>query len=59
MFNVLLAADDQLDRPLGGLDRYEGSPIEAIRGAARRVFSNRVQLAITERIDLVLLSGDI
>jgi DNA repair exonuclease SbcCD nuclease subunit len=59
MFRFLHAADIHLDSPLLGLDRYEGAPVEAIRGATRRAFSNLVKLALRERVDFVLLAGDI
>lgn len=55
----LHAADVHLDSPLRGLERYEGAPVEEIRGATRRAFENLVALAIEEAIDFVLLAGDI
>ena len=54
----LHAADVHLDSPLRGLERYEGAPVEAIRGATRRAFENLVSLAIEEAVDFVLLAGD-
>ena len=59
MFKFLHAADIHLDSPLLGLDRYEGAPVDAIRGATRRAFSRLVQLAIHEQVDFVILAGDI
>lgn len=59
MFKFLHAADLHIDSPLRGLDRYEGAPVEAIRGATRRAFSNLIQLALDERVDFVVLAGDI
>jgi DNA repair exonuclease SbcCD nuclease subunit len=59
MFKFIHAADIHLDSPLLGLDRYEGAPVEAIRKATRRAFSKLVQLAIAERVDFVILAGDI
>ncbi len=59
MFKFIHAADIHLDSPLLGLDQYEGAPVETIRGATRRAFSNLVQLAIRERVDFVILAGDI
>jgi exonuclease SbcD len=53
------AADIHLDSPLRGLERYEGAPVEEIRGATRRAFENLIQLAIDEEVDLVLLAGDL
>ncbi len=42
-----------------GLQEYEGAPVTALRGATRRAYDALVQLAIAERVDLVLLAGDI
>lgn len=55
----LHAADVHLDSPLRGLERYEGAPVEEIRGATRRAFENLVALAIDEAVDFVLLAGDL
>lgn len=40
------AADIHLDSPLRGLERYDGAPVEAMRGATRRAFENLVDLAL-------------
>jgi predicted phosphodiesterase len=53
------AADVHLDSPLSGLERYEGAPVEEIRGATRRAFENLVDLALEEEAAFVLLAGDI
>ena len=53
------AADVHLDSPLRGLERYEGAPVEEIRGATRRAFDNLVRLAIDEAVDCVLIAGDL
>jgi len=53
------AADIHLDSPLCGLERYEGAPVEEIRGATRRAFENLIQLAIDEEVAFVLLAGDL
>ncbi|MCP5115170.1 MAG: DNA repair exonuclease, partial [bacterium] len=53
------AADIHLDSPLEGLERYEGAPVEEIRGATRRAFENMVRLAIAEPVDFVLIAGDL
>ncbi|MEA3291907.1 MAG: DNA repair exonuclease [Pseudomonadota bacterium] len=53
------AADIHLDSPLRGLERYEGAPVEEIRGATRRAFDNLVELAIDEEVEFVLLAGDL
>lgn len=59
MFTFLHAADIHLDSPLRGLERYEGAPVEAIRGATRRAFENLVTLALEERVAFVVLVGDL
>jgi DNA repair exonuclease SbcCD nuclease subunit len=55
----LHAADLHLDSPLRGLERYEGAPIDEIRGASRRALENLVDLAIEEDVAFVLLAGDL
>lgn len=52
-------ADIHLDSPLRGLQRYEGAPVDEIRGAVRRALSNLVDLAVREQVDFVLIAGDI
>ncbi len=42
----LHAADIHLDSPLRGLERYEGAPVERIRGASRRAVDRLIDLAI-------------
>ena len=59
MFKFLHAADIHLDSPLRGLDRYEGCPVDAIRGATRQALDNLVRLAIAERVAFVLIAGDV
>lgn len=53
------AADLHLDSPLRGLTRYEGAPVERIRGATRRALSQLVELCLRERVDVLLLAGDL
>jgi DNA repair protein SbcD/Mre11 len=55
----LHAADIHLDSPLLGLERYEGAPVEEIRGATRRALENLVQVALEQEVDLVVLAGDL
>ena len=55
----LHAADIHLDSALHGLQRYEGAPVEAIRGATRRAFDNLIDLAVAEQVAFVLLAGDL
>ncbi len=58
-FSFLHAADIHLDSPLRGLERYEGAPVEEIRGATRRAFENLVALAIDEEVAFVVIAGDL
>jgi exonuclease SbcD len=53
------AADIHLDSPLRGLERYEGAPVDAVRSATRDALSNLVHFAIEERVDLLLVAGDL
>ncbi|MFN0054495.1 MAG: exonuclease SbcCD subunit D [Planctomycetales bacterium] len=59
MVRFLHAADIHLDSQLKGLEQYEGAPVEAIRGATRRAMERLVELAIEERVDFVLIAGDL
>lgn len=42
-----------------GLEKYEGAPVEAIRSAAREALKKLVDTALRERVNFILLSGDI
>ncbi len=42
-----------------GLNSYDGAPVELLRGATRRALTGLVELALREKVDLVLLAGDI
>ncbi|MEK6804372.1 MAG: DNA repair exonuclease [Nitrospirota bacterium] len=53
------ASDLHIDSPLRGLDRYEGAPVERLRNATRSAFERLVDLALAERVDFLLLAGDI
>lgn len=59
MFKFIHAADIHLDSPLKGLERREGAPVDLIREASRRALANMVRLAIDERVDFVLIAGDL
>jgi len=58
-FRFLHAADIHLDSPLRGLDGQEGDIAERIRSAPRRAFENLVQFALDERVDFVVIAGDL
>ena len=53
------AADIHLDSPLVGLQFYEGAPVDEVRGATRRALENLIELAVAEKVDFVLLAGDL
>lgn len=55
----LHCADIHLDSPLRGLERYEGAPVEEVRGATRRAFRNLIDAALRERVDFVVIAGDL
>lgn len=59
MIKFLHAADLHLDSPLRMLERYEGAPVDELRLATRRALTNLVDLAITERVDFVVIAGDL
>ena len=59
MFKFLHTADIHLDSPLRGLERYEGAPVDQIRGATRQALKNLVRLAIEEEVQFVLIVGDL
>lgn len=58
-FKFIIAADIHLDSPMQGLSRYEGAPMDVLRGATREALANLVSLAIEEKVAFVLLSGDL
>jgi len=58
-FKFIIAADIHLDSPMQGLARYEGAPLDALRGATREALRNLVSLAVEEKVAFVLLSGDL
>lgn len=59
MFSFIHAADIHLDSPMVKLEDYEGAPVELIRQATRRALDNLVHLALSEKVDFVLISGDL
>ena len=56
-FTFLHAADLHLDSPLRGLD--PGAPVERIRRATRDALVNLVDFALKQRVEFVLLAGDL
>ena len=59
MLTFIHAADLHLDSPLIGLPRYDGAPVEQMRGSTRRALENLVDLALTEQVAFVLIAGDL
>lgn len=55
----LHAADLHIDSPLRGLNRFEGAPVARLRGATRQALTRLVDLAIDEKVDFVLIAGDL
>ena len=56
---ILHAADIHLDSPLQRLGTYDDAPVDQIRSASRRALENMVTLAIDQRVDLVVIAGDL
>ncbi len=52
-------ADVHLDSPLCGLDRYDGAPVDKLRGATRRALESLVDECIAEKVDFLLIAGDL
>ncbi len=59
MPTLVHAADLHLDSPLRGLERYEGAPVERIRGASRAALENLVALCLDEGAALLVVAGDL
>ncbi|WP_395699363.1 exonuclease SbcCD subunit D [Aquabacterium sp.] len=53
------AADIHLDSPLRGLSAYQDAPAEQLRGATREAFSQLISTAIEERVDFIVIAGDL
>ncbi len=58
-FKFIHASDIHLDSPLRGLERYDGAPVELIRGATRKAFLNLIELCLKEKADFLLMAGDL
>jgi DNA repair exonuclease SbcCD nuclease subunit len=52
-------ADVHLDTPLQGLAEYPGAPVNEIRSATRRAFEKLLDAALSERVDFVIIAGDL
>lgn len=53
------AADIHLDSPLRGLDAYPGAPIDRLRIATRQAFENLIDLCLEQKVDFLLVAGDL
>ncbi len=53
------AADVHLDSPLRGLEAYPGAPAERLRIATRQAFDRVVDLCLEERVDFLIIAGDL
>ena len=58
-FRFLHAADIHLDSPLRGLDLGDSAIAEQVRAAPRAAFRSLVRYAIEERVDFVVIAGDL
>jgi exonuclease SbcD len=52
-------ADIHLDSPLRGLSAYQDAPAEQLRGATREAFRQLITTAIDERVDFMVIAGDL
>ena len=53
------AADIHLDSPLTGLTAYPDAPVDMLRTATRRAFSNLCDEAIALEVDFMVIAGDL
>ena len=58
-FRSIHAADIHLDSPLRGLAGYDGPAVECIRTATRQAFDNLMSEAIDQKVDFVVIAGDL
>ena len=58
-FRFIHTADIHLDSPLRGLAGQEGSAAERIRAAPREAFDTLIGQAIQEKVDFVVIAGDL
>lgn len=58
-FRFIHAADIHLDSPLRGLSAYESAPVKQLRNASREAFSQLVKTAIDEKVNFVVIAGDL
>lgn len=56
---ILHAADLHIDSPMRGLTRYEGAPVDQMRGSTRLAVQELVRVAIDEGVAAVTIGGDV
>ncbi|MCF8109987.1 MAG: DNA repair exonuclease [Desulfobacteraceae bacterium] len=59
MFTFIHAADIHLDSPMHKLEAYDGAPVEQFRLSTRRALDNLLELAVSQKVSFVLISGDL
>jgi exonuclease SbcD len=52
-------ADIHLDSPLTGLSAYADAPVDMLRTATRDAFARLIGLAIDEKVDFMVIAGDL
>jgi exonuclease SbcD len=52
-------ADIHLDSPLNGLSAYPDAPAQQLRSATRDAFSALVDIAVDEKVDFMVIAGDL
>lgn len=55
----LHAADIHLDSPLAGLGAKTGAPLDLLRDSTRQALGNMVERGIEEKVDFVVIAGDL
>jgi exonuclease SbcD len=58
-FSFIHTADLHLDSPFSGLHRVDGRMASLLREATFRAFENVLELALRERVDFLLVAGDV
>lgn len=56
---IVHAADLHIDSPLKGLPRYDGAPVDRVRGATREAFKRVIDTCLREEARYLVLAGDV
>ena len=59
LLKFIHTADVHIDSPLTGLTAYPEAPVEMLRTATRRAFSNLCDEAISQAVDFMIIAGDL